>query len=90
MTMSTWLPKATMKKMSMRSILLQPRLGKVCNFGPGSTKCVRTLNFTSQIDNSSCLQTPMTVSPDVPLEIVMQIFKRMGYVILRCVREMTV
>jgi len=32
----------------------------------------------------------MTVSPDVPLEIVMQIFKRMGYVILRCVREMTV
>lgn len=25
------------------------------------------------------MQTPLTVSPQLPLEIVMQLFKRMGY-----------
>jgi hypothetical protein len=29
-------------------------------------------------------QTPLTVSPQLPLEIVMQLFQRMGYVLRRC------
>lgn len=39
--------------------------------------------FTSSLSRFSRLtnlrQTPMTVSPQLPLEIVMQIFKRLGY-----------
>lgn len=32
-------------------------------------------------------QTPLTVSPQLPLEIVMQLFKRMGYVVSSIIRD---
>ena len=36
------------------------------------------LRFLSRV-TETLLQTPLSVSPELPLEIVMQLFKRMGY-----------